>query len=859
MRAGARFFGGRNQEAPAGIPAPSERQTTLDAHAAGTSGSEVVEGVVIMFEQWRQDLWLAWRGLRRAKGFTVAAVLTLAVGMAGTTVMFALIQGVLLRPLPVREQDRLIVAWQELRSSGVGHWPFEVTEIDVLGKESRLLERVAGVDYNGAQPSVAVENGSATFVTTVSVTGDFFSVVGVAPILGRALGPADAVTGAENVLVISNGLWQRRYGGSPEVLGRTLTLRERRFRIVGVMPAAFEYPRGSEAWMTTAASMSTVTNPAFHVNVDLIARLRPGVTIEQATSELRTIIPQLKAEPQPGMLQGRLTPVVRSYKDTIVGDVRGAMLVLFAAVGLVLLIASANVANLLLLRGETKGPELAVRAALGAGRGRLARHLISESVVLAAAAAVVGLAVASWTLQAIVALIPGGLPRVDSIRIDSGVAVFAIAVAALTVALAGLWPALATTRVDLASQLRSGGRGATGNSVRRGRKTLVVAQVALAVTVVAAAGLLTRSLLHLQAVDMGLAADRMVFVQLTIPPAKSAERARHLQFLNDIVERLEAAPGIAGATPVHTLPFAGTGGWDLPAFTAEGQTADRTAENPGLNLESVHPNYFATFEVALVRGRGFTEADRQGAPDVAIVSEDVAARTWPGENPIGKRMKFGGLDSKDPWRTVVGVARVTRYRELAEPRPTLYLPAEQFIVGAQMLVLRTALPLPQVAQVARDRVRALSPDVLVMRVAPFSEMLERPLARPRFNAFLIGVFSIAALLLAAIGLYAVVTAHVRQRYKEIGIRVALGATASDVRSLVLGEGLRLAGLGAAIGLACAVASSQALGGLLFDVRPLDPTSLLAAALLLVGASALASYLPARRAARVDPVAMLRAE
>jgi predicted permease len=450
------------------------------------------------------------------------------------------------------------------------------------------------------------------------------------------------------------------------------------------------------------------------------------------------------------------------------------------------------------------------------------------------------------------------VPRVDSVHIDASVIAFTVGVAFLTVALAGLAPALASTRTDLALQLRSGSRGATGTAAQNGRRALVVAQVALAVTIVVAGGLLTRSLLRLQSVDMGLAADRLVFVQLALPQAKYAARARHLQFLNDVVAELEAAPAIEAATPVNTSPFAGTNGWDLPVFTAEGQSAERVATNPSLNLESIHPNYFETFKVTLVRGRGFTDADRQGAPDVAIVSEDVAARTWAGEDPIGKRVKFGGLDFQSAWRTVVGVVRPTRYRDLAEPRATLYLPAEQFIVAAHMLVLRTASPLTLVAGLARERVRAVDPDVQVMRVAPFAELLEGPLARPRFNAFLIGVFGVAALLLAAIGLYAVMAASVRLRYTEIGVRVALGATASDVFNLVLGEGVRLATLGVVIGLGIAMVTTRLLRGFLYDVHPLDPAVMLAAGLLVVGASALASYLPARHATRVDPVAMLRA-
>ncbi len=818
----------------------------------------------MIVEQWWHDVQLAGRGLRRAKAFTGAAVLTLAVGIAATTAMFALVQGVLLRPLPVREEERLVVAWMALPGPGATHWPFRAPDVEVIGKESRVLESVAGVSYYGAIHLVAVENGHASPISGAAVAGDFFRVVGVPPILGRALSPADDVKGAENVLVITHGLWQRRYGGSRDVIGRRVVVSERPFAIVGVMPPNIECPHGVEAWMTLAAGASTMTNPGHDAvlrDVDLMARLRPGATIEQARNELLGLTSRLEADAPPDAPRG-LTPVVRFYRDVVVGDVRPALLMLFGAVGLVLLIASANVANLLLLRGEVRRPELTVRAALGASGGRLARQLLAESLLLALAAGVVGLAVTWWTLHALVALVPDGLPRVDSVRIDTGVVLFTVGVAFLTAALAGLAPALSLARADLAAHLRSGGRGVAGSVARRGRRALVVAQVALAVTVVAAAGLLTHSLLRLQAVEMGLAADRLVFVRLELPQAKYADDARHRQFLKDVVAQLEAVPGIGGATPVNTPPFAGTGGWDAPEFTAEGQSADRAATNPSLNLESVHPNYFATFEVTLVRGRAFAETDGRGAPEVAIVSEDVAALTWPGEDPIGKRLKLGHSDSTADWRawrTVVGVARPTRYRELAAPRPTLYLPVGQFIAAAEMFVLRTSSPLALVAPEVRARVRAVDPAVQVVQVAPFREMLQGPLARPRFNAFLIGMFGMIALLLAAIGLYAVMAAYVRQRYSEIGVRVALGATTADVRGLVLGEGLRLAGMGAAIGLASAVVATRLLRGLLFDVHPLDPASFLAAAMLLMGVSALASYLPARRATRVDPIVLLRTE
>src|SRR2546425_9814004 len=482
------------------------------------------------FDHWRHDLGLAWRGLRRARGFTGVAVLTLAVGIGGTAAMFALVEGVLLRPLPVPRQGRLIVAWKALPAAGAAHWPFRAPEIDVISRESRVLESVAGVSYyDHPSPFSVVENGSAGYLSGAAVAGDFFRVLGVEPILGRALNRDDDVIGAERVLVITHGLWQRRYGGSRDVIGRRLIVSEHPFAIVGVMPPQVECPHGVEAWMTVAASASTVSNPAFREgilrDVDLIARLRPGVTIEQARSELQGLTSRLEADAPSDSVRG-LTPVVRSYEDAVVGDVRPALLVLFGSVGLVLLIASANVANLLLLRGEARRPELAVRASLGAGPGRLARQMLAESLVLALAAGVLGLGVTWWSLQALIAFVPDGLPRVDSIRLDAGVVLFTVLVASLTAALAGLVPALSVARADLAAHLRSGGRGATGNAVRLGRRALVVAQVALAGTVVAAAAPLTRSLLRLQTVGMGLAQGRPGFVRLAPPEPQYAGRAR---------------------------------------------------------------------------------------------------------------------------------------------------------------------------------------------------------------------------------------------------------------------------------------------------------------------------------------------
>ena len=809
------------------------------------------------FESVRHDVHVAWRGLWRAKAFSGAAVCTLALGIAGTIVIFTLIQGVLLRPMPVRDQDRLIVAWKELRSSGYAHHPFGDAEIDAAGDASRLLESVAGVTSNGAFRWIAEEGGVSDYVMGALVTGGFFDVLGVEPLLGRAFTRADDKAGAEDVLVISHGLWQRRYGGSHEVIGRRVTISERPFTIVGVMPPDVAYPSGTEVWRTTrSVPIVPPFGDAAQREVDLIARLRPGVTVPQAASELASLTRQYESAAARPVTRG-LIPVVRPLEDVVVGNVQPALRALLAAVALVLLIASANVANLLLMRGEARRGELAVRQALGAGRRRLVTQLLFESVLLTLAAAGTGLLVTWWSLDTFLTLVPDGLPRIESVRIDPTVVLFTAAVALATSMLAGVAPAVWSVRTDLVSALRNGGRGSVSPAGRRGRRALVVAQVALAVCIVAAAGLVTRSVLRLQSVDVGLAADRLLFVELSLPFSKYVDRGRQAQFLKDVLARLEAAPAIAAASAINVLPFSGDGGWDVPRFTAEGQSAERAAINPPLSLESVHHHHFKTFEVPIVRGRAFTAADREGTMDVAIVSEDVAARTWPGEDPIGKRMRMGGPDSDDPWRTIVGVAAPTRYRELARPRPTLYLPAAQFIVTAQPLVLRTTASTDLAASLARDAVKAADPDVQVMRVTPFERLLDGPLARPRFNAFLLGIFGLSALVLAAVGLAAVMAAYVRQRDREIALRVALGATPANVRRLVLREALTLAGLGAAIGLAGATGATRFVRGMLFEVNALDPLTVAGAALLLIAVAALAASGPARRATRLDAIAVLR--
>ena len=802
-----------------------------------------------------QDLVVAWRALWRAKPFATAAILTLGLGIAGVAVLLAFIQGVLLRPLPIRDQDRVIVAWKQLPSFSDSRLPFFGDAIKAAGEASRLLEAVGGVSMHAVQQWPVIDADSSGYVNGALVTGSFFDVLGTRPVIGRALSAADDEPGSERAIVISEGLWRRRYGASPSIVGRRVTIDELPFTIAGVMPADSDYPRGVEAWRSTASvPVSGTFSRGARQEVDLIARMRPGVSIEQATTELAALTRRYEEGLPPNQPRG-MTLVVRSFEEVVVGDTRPILIALFAAVGLVLLIACANVANLLLMRGEGRRSELALREALGAARRRIIQQLLAEGLVLTGLATLVGLVAATASLQTLIALMPDALPRTESIRVDGVVIALLFVVTLPTSVLSALAPAWVSARLDLLSQLRTNGRTATSAS-RHGRRVLVVAQVALAVAVTAAAGLMTRSLLRLQAVDTGVATEHLWFVKLAMPASQYADRSSHAQFLSDVTASLEAVPQISSVTAVNAAPF--SGGWSVPRFTVEGQNEALAAANPPLSLEAVRAGFFETMGVRIVSGRAFTDGDRAGSIEVAIVSEDVAARMRESGDPVGRRIKMGAPNSSGRWLTVVGVAASTRYRDLAAPSATLYLPAAQMLDVAQTLAVRTAAAPALVASLARERIRDIDPNVHVMSVVPFAQTLDAPLARPRFNAFLLNLFGVAALFLAGIGQYAVIAAYVRQREREIALRVALGASPANVRWLVLAEALRLSAIGAVIGLIGAAAISRLLRGLLYEVASFDPITLTGAVLLLGIASIAAAWLPLRRALRVDATAMLKA-
>jgi putative ABC transport system permease protein len=799
------------------------------------------------------------RGLLRSPGFTTVAVLTLAIGIAGVTVMASLIRSVLLQPLPVDDQDRLIVAWKRPATESFGHQPFGADAVRAVKEHARLFESAAAFGYNGAMQFVTVESGVAAYTQVAAVGGDFFAVLGTEPLLGRTLAREDDVSGAEHVLVIDESLWRRRYGESRDVIGRRVMVQERPFTVVGVV-ANLDLPRGAEAWMSLRTFTEITPNPfriAGERDHDLLARLRPGVSVEQARAELTGILREVDSAGSQDLARGSL-PFVQLYPDLVHGNVRAPMFLLAGAVALVLLIASANLSNLMLMRAEARRVERALRAALGQNRAGLVAEVVLECTAIGLAAAILAFGVTWSGLRLVVALGPTELSRIDAAPFDWLVILSAVLLAVLTAIVAGLLPSVLLARRDLVTALGQSGR-LVAPATRIGRRALVVAQVGLAVVILAGAGVLTRTLLQLQTIDMGMATDRLVFVELFFPKEKYADAVRTRAFFEELLTRVRAIPGVEAASQVGVLPVAGLSGWDTPRFAAEGQGPEEAAGNPALNLEEIYPDHFQTLGVQLLRGRAFTTTDTEDTPNVAVISDDVAQRVWPGQDPIGKRLKMGGVDSTDSWFTVVGVARPTRYRELVTPRPTLYVAASQFINAGKNLALRTTASSDVVAGAVRESVRSIDADVHVLRTEPFSTFLKGPLARPRFVAWLSDIFGATSLLLAAVGLYAVMAAFVRQGRREIGVRVALGAGTNDVRRLVLAEATSLAGLGVLLGLTAAVATSSILRELVFGVSPIDPASLSGAVILLALTVGAACYFPLRRAARIDPVELLRAE
>jgi predicted permease len=795
---------------------------------------------------------VALRNLRRTPGFTAMAVGTLALGIGLATAVFTVANAFLLRPLPVRDQDRVVVLWGT--TSNAHEFPLLLRGAREFATRTKALERVEFFGYGGAGLLPVRDGNSVYRMRRALVSGGYFDLLGTRPVLGRALQPSDDVTGAAPVAVISYGAWQRYFGGDRDVLGKRIVVHHNGVAqtIVGVMPRGLDYPLGVDFWAAVMPNSGPLGNEPVYAELEVIGRLRPGASPADARAELSDYF----TRPGASQWEREVRGVVHQLTDAIIGDIRPAVIVFAAATGLLLLITCINVANLLLVRGLARVREIAVRSALGASRAGIVGQLMSESAWLALGGAVVGVALAAAAVRAFVAFAPEGTPRLDEIQLNGGAVVAALAITALVTVLFALVPALITSRVELQSVLRSGTRqGGASRRFRLGTEALVAGQVALAVLVLSAAGLLARSFTKLQRVDLAFEPHRLAIVELALPSEGFNDPKQQVALLDRLLPRLEAIPGVRAVTPVLTAPFVAAGGI-FGQIAAEGQGEADRKRNPTLLFEVITPSYFSTFGVRVLRGRAFTAADREGAPRVVMLSESAAKQYWSNADPIGRRL----TTSEGPL-TVVGVLPETRYRSLREPRPSVYFPLEQaaFPVVPLTLGIRASARAADVIPAVRRVVAESERGVALASAAPFETYLEGPLAQPRLNALLLALFAGAAVALAAVGLFAVMATMVRHRTRELGIRMALGATAGDLRSMVMGRGLALAAVGSAVGLAGALASNRLLAAMLYGVSATDAVTLGAVAVFLLGVAAIATLLPARSSTRIDPVTALRTE
>jgi putative ABC transport system permease protein len=810
-----------------------------------------------MMDRLRQDLALAFRGLCRTPTFFATAVVILAIGIGMSVAMFTVFRTVLVRKLPVADQDRVAVMWTYRDKPDVefATGPKALAEVR---RKARTIRDVAGVMHGGALTVAMLEGDRPVALNRSLVTGNFFDVLGARPVLGRLLhstdddaGPFDAAgTNASKMMVISYRAWQDKFGGDSSIIGRHLTepLLGWRYTIVGVAPPGLSYPADVDFWIPIWGGWTS------GASVFAVARLAPGATARAAADEYFSIenreLPQLHVR----------GATAKTFAETVLGDARPVLALLTAAVGLLLLIACLNVGNLLLLRASSRAREIAVRRALGAGYSDILRQLVAESILLAVAGGAAGWALAATLVRALIAFAPPQLPRLDEIRLSGAPVWISAAIATLSLLIFRVVPSLFAARASLATPLRFDSRAGSESRRRRiVRQTLVASQVALATIMLGGAGLLARSLARLERQDAGYDANHLSILTFTWSARTTDSGSKRLRLSDRLMRRVEAIPGVTAATPTVIPPLLGDGVWHW-RFDKEGQTDAEAASNPTIPIETGGPDYFKTFGIPVIRGRSFNNADREHAPGVVIVSESVARRFWPGEDPIGKRIRTKQIpdDGGEPWRTVVGVVPDTHLRSLREPSPTVYFPWLQS-TWQGYFAIRSSVPLPALLSSLRQAGLDVDPGVRLWHAQTMDELLAAPLAEPRVGTLLMSTFGLVALLLAAIGLYGVMTALVRGQTREIGVRMALGATSAVIRGGVLRRAMVVSCAGAAVGLGVALMTSRALTSVLFDVSPTDPVALGGACLILVVVGVVAACVPAWRATRIDPVRALRSD
>ena len=809
-----------------------------------------------LLEGIAQDLRYAGRGLVRDPLFAAAAVLALALGIGATTAVFSVVNAVLLRPLAYADPDRLVVVLHR------GTDPVSPANFLDWRRQASALTRLAAAE--SWSPNLSGVDEPET-VKGLRVTADLLPMLGVRPLLGRTFTSAVGTPGQERVVVLGHSLWRRRFGADLEVLGRSVTLDGEAHVVVGVMPRGFAFPpfwaTGAELWAPLAFGDRAASRRA--QSLRLFARVAPGATVDQARAEMAAITARLDRD-DPGTNRD---VVVRPLEDAVVGNVRPSLRVLLGAVGFVLLIACANVAHMLLARAAGRHREVALRAALGATRGRLIRQFLTESVVLALAGGVGGILLALASIRLLAALAPADIPRIDSVGVDGAVLAFAAAVSVLTGLLFGLAPALQASAGEVSEALKEGARGTEGRRRQRLRSLLVASEIALALVLSAGAGLMIRSFVALQAIDPGFDPRGVLTMVVSVAGAEAGAPGRRAAFYEELVRRVRTLPGVRSASAINHLPLAGDI-WGM-RFHVQGRPLPRPGERTRAAYRVVFPGYFETMRIPILRGREVAETDRLDAPGVVVINEWLAERHWPGEDPVGKRLTLDDPGENPTWLTVVGVARnAVRSEWAASPEEELFVPflqtrsyLERMSTGFAYLtlVVRTSGDPATLASPIRRAVASLDRGAPVSQVQTMEQVVAASTAGPRFHLLLLGAFAGVAVLLAALGIHGVMSYTVSRRTNEIGIRMALGARPADVRWLIVGHGMLVALGGAVVGLAGALGLTRLMSSLLYGVGASDPATFLAVSLLLGAVALTASYIPARRATRIDPLTALRCE
>lgn len=792
--------------------------------------------------------------LRQKPGFTIAAVLSLALGIGACTAIFSVVDAVLLRALPYPDSERIV----QLRELNEKSAPMPVAEpnyMDVRARAGRSFEALA--QYSGGGDLATVTGGSEPArAYTYSVSRDFFRVLGVQPFMGRAFLPEETRQGGAAVAIVSYGFWQKLLGAKTDLAGTKVNIGNHSFTVVGVMPPNFAFPKDGEVWIPREIAAPDASRTAHNWRV--IARLRSGASLDDARKDVSATARQLKQEYGEGTdaVDMALVPL----RESLVGNVRNVLLVLLSAVGLLLLIACANVANLQLARAAARQKEIAIRLALGASRARLMRQLLTESVLLSLMGGAVALLFALWGIDALVAALPEGVPRASEIGLDASALGFTLLISLLTGILLGLAPAWQGTKPDLTEGLKEGGKPLMGVGRRSGvRSLLVIGEVALSLLLLIGAGLTMKSFYRLREVKPGVDSHNVVTMQINLPPARYAEDYKQANFFGAILERISALPGVVSAGATTNLPFIDDNQSD---FTIEGRPEAKTPKDALIaSYDSVSAAYFRATGIPILKGRAFTEQDMKGAAPVAIISETMAHRFFGGEDPLGRRIRRGDSEDNKPWLTIIGIAGDVRRYGLAERlRPEIYYPFQQQPQAAMALVVRTTAADPlSIAPAVRREVQAVDKDQPVYDIKTMDSLLAKSIASNRLAVWLLGLFAALALLLASIGIYGVIAYSVTQRTREIGIRMALGARPRDVLRLVVGQGMMLTFIGIGLGLVGAFALTRVMASLLFSVSPTDPVTFAAISALLAVVALLACYIPARRATKVDPMVALRHE